>query len=74
MDQLLVRNQKPVPVIPHTMRKTFGRKVFESAGTDAPLALMRLQTLFNHATPTITKKYLGITDSELESSYDLLDF
>ena len=58
----------------HTMRKTFGRKVFESAGTDAPLALMRLQTLFNHASPTITKKYLGITDSELESSYDLLDF
>ena len=58
----------------HTMRKTFGRKVFESAGTDAPLALMRLQTLFNHASPTITKRYLGITDSELESSYDLLDF
>lgn len=58
----------------HTMRKTFGRKVFESAGTDAPLALMRLQTLFNHASPTITKRYLGITDSELESSYDLLYF
>lgn len=58
----------------HTMRKTFGRKVFESAGTDAPLALMRLQTLFNHASPNITKRYLGITDSELESSYDLLDF
>ena len=58
----------------HSMRKTFGRKVFEAAGTDAPLALMRLQTLFNHASPTITKKYLGITDSELESSYDLLDF
>ena len=56
------------------MRKTFGRKVFESAGTDAPLALMRLQTLFNHASPTITKKYLGLTESELESSYDLLDF
>ena len=58
----------------HTMRKTFGRKVFESAGTDAPLALMRLQTIFNHASPAITKRYLGITDSELESSYDLLDF
>jgi len=58
----------------HTMRETFGRKVFESAGTDAPLALMRLQTLFNHASPTITKRYLGITDRELESSYDLLDF
>ncbi len=58
----------------HTMRKTFGLRVFTQAGTDAPMALMRLQTLFNHASPTITKRYLGITDSELESSYDLLDF
>ena len=58
----------------HTMRKTFGLRVFTQAGTDAPMALMRLQTLFNHASPTITKCYLGITDSELESSYDLLDF
>ena len=58
----------------HTMRKTFGLRVFLQAGTDAPMALMHLQTLFNHATPTITKRYLGITDKELESSYDLLDF
>lgn len=58
----------------HTMRKTFGLRVFTQAGTDAPMALMRLQTIFNHASPSITKKYLGITDSELESSYDLLDF
>ena len=58
----------------HTMRKTFGLRVFTQAGTDAPMALMRLQTLFNHASPAITKRYLGITASELESSYDLLDF
>ena len=58
----------------HSCRKTFGVRVFTQAGTDAPMALMRLQTLFNHASPTITKKYLGISDSELESSYDLLDF
>ena len=58
----------------HTMRKTFGLRVFNQAGTDAPMALMRLQTLFNHASPAITKRYLGITDAELESSYDLLDF
>lgn len=58
----------------HTMRKTFGLRVFTQAGTDAPIALMRLQTLFNHASPVITKRYLGITDKELENSYDLLDF
>lgn len=58
----------------HSCRKTFGLRVFKQAGTDAPMALMRLQTLFNQSSPTITKRYLGITDSELESSYDLLDF
>lgn len=58
----------------HTMRKTFGLQVFKQAGTDAPMALMRLQTLFNHSSPAITKRYLGITNSEIESSYDLLDY
>ena len=58
----------------HTMRKTFGLRVFTQAGTDALMALMRLQPMFNHASPTIIKRYLGITDRELESSYDLLDF
>lgn len=67
-------NLKIEHISSHFMRKTFGVRVFTQAGTDAPMALMRLQTLFNHASPTITKKYLGITDSELESSYDLLDF
>ena len=58
----------------HTMRKTFGRKVFESAGADAPIAIMRLQALFNHASPQITKTYLGITQDELLNCYDMLDF
>ena len=39
----------------HTMRKTFGRKVFESAGENASLALVRLSELFNHANSAITK-------------------
>lgn len=58
----------------HTMRKTFGRKVFESAGENANMALMRLSELFNHSSPRITKTYLGITAKELLSTYDLLDF
>lgn len=58
----------------HSMRKTFGRKVFESAGTDASLALTNLQTLFSHTSQSFTKKYLGINESELKSYYDFLDF
>lgn len=58
----------------HTMRKTFGVRAFKAAGSDASMALVRLQTFFNHASPSVTKVYLGITQNELESTYDLLDF
>ncbi len=58
----------------HSMRKTFGRKVFESAGENANLALVRLSELFNHSNIAITKIYLGIRQEELLETYDLLDF
>ena len=58
----------------HTMRKTFGRKVFESAGENANLALVRLSEIFNHSSVAITKIYLGIRQEELLETYDLLDF
>lgn len=58
----------------HTMRKTFGRKVFESAGENANMALMKLSELFNHSNVAITRVYLGIRAEELLETYDLLDF
>ena len=58
----------------HTMRKTFGRKVFESAGENANMTLMKLSELFNHSNVGITKIYLGIREKELLETYDLLDF
>lgn len=58
----------------HTMRKTFGRKVFESAGENANMALMRLSELFNHSSLNTTRRYLGIREQELLATYDLLDF
>ena len=58
----------------HSMRKTFGRKVYESSGNDAAMALMRLSELFNHSSPKITKIYLGIRQEELLQAYDLLNF
>ena len=61
----------------HTFRKTFGRKVFESAGENANMALIKLSELFNHinhSNVAITKIYLGIREKELLETYDLLDF
>ena len=58
----------------HSLRKTFGRKVFESAGENANMAIVRLCELFNHSNVAITKIYLGIRQEELLETYDLLDF
>lgn len=58
----------------HTMRKTFGRKVYESSGENANMALMKLSELFNHSNVSVTKIYLGIREKELLETYDLLDF
>ena len=58
----------------HTLRKTFDRKVFESAGENANLALVKLSELFNHSNVSTTKIYLGIRQEELLEAYDLLEF
>ena len=58
----------------HSMRKTFGRKVYESSGENANMALIKLSELFNHSNIAATKIYLGLREKELLETYDLLDF
>ena len=58
----------------HSLRKAFGRKVFESSGENAQMALEKLSELFNHSSVAITKIYLGLREQELLETYDLLDF
>ena len=58
----------------HSLRKTFGRKVVESAGMNAEMALIRLSELYNHRDVATTRRYLGLRQSELLETYDLLDF
>lgn len=58
----------------HTMRKTFGRQVYNNAGSNAELALVKLSELFNHSDVRTTRKYLGLRSEELMEAYDLLTF
>ena len=58
----------------HSLRKTFGRKVVESAGENSEMALIKLSELFNHSSPQITRRYLGIRHEELMEVYDELSF
>lgn len=54
----------------HSMRKTFGRQVYNNAGSNAELALVKLSELFNHSDVRTTRKYLGLRSEELMEAYD----
>ncbi len=58
----------------HSMRKTFGREIFNKSGTNAELALVKLSQLFNHSNVTTTRRYLGIAKEEMMETYNLLGF
>lgn len=58
----------------HSLRKAFGRQIFEQSGTNAELALVKLSQLFNHSSPALTRRYLGISQEELMQTYDILKF
>jgi integrase len=58
----------------HSFRKTFGRKVVESAGEHSEMALIKLSEIFNHSSPMITRRYLGLRAQELEEVYNSLHF
>lgn len=58
----------------HSLRKTFGRRVVDMAGADAEMALIKLSELYNHSSPQITRRYLGLRQEELGEVYDSLQF
>lgn len=58
----------------HSLRKSFGREIFNRSGSNAELALVKLSQLFNHSNPAITRRYLGIAKEELMQTYDVLSF
>lgn len=58
----------------HSLRKCFGREIFNRSGSNAELAIVKLSQLFNHSNPAITRRYLGIAKEELMQTYDVLGF
>lgn len=49
----------------HSMRKTFGYNAYENNDVD----IHYLQALFNHATPKVTLRYIGVTKTAIEQMY-----
>lgn len=48
----------------HTLRKTFGYHAYKSS-----VSIEVIQKLFNHSTPSITLRYIGITQDDLDGVY-----
>lgn len=58
----------------HSLRKTFGRQVYNMNSDNSELALVKLMELFNHSSVSITKRYLGLRQEEILETYDCLSF
>lgn len=59
---------KTLAISSHSLRKTFGRQVWAN-NNETDKALLYLSELFNHSSPAITKRYLGIRQEELDDIY-----
>lgn len=58
----------------HSLRKCFGRAVYNQNSDNAEMALVKLMELFNHSSIAITKRYLGLRQEEILETYDSLSF
>jgi len=71
LKEIFQRSCKGLKISSHSLRKTFGRRVYEN-NNESEKALMYLSDLFNHSSIGLTRKYLGIRQDELNSIYDNL--
>ena len=58
----------------HSLRKAFGREIFNRSAENAELVIVKLSQLFNHSNTAVTRRYLGISQKELLDTYDVLSF
>ena len=52
----------------HTLRKTFGKRVWEM-DEKSERSLIYLSEIFSHSSIAITKRYIGITQKDIENIY-----
>lgn len=57
----------------HSFRKTFGMKFFKDQG-ESERALIILSRELNHSGPHVTRRYIGIKESEYQATYDSIQF
>jgi integrase len=68
LKQLELKYELDIRFSTHTFRKTFGRRIWSRNG-NSEKALILLGTVFNHSSISITKRYLGIREKEIQDVY-----
>ena len=68
VNRLIKKYFKGNNISSHSLRKSFGRRVWENNNRNDE-ALLYLSDIFNHASPSITRKYLGIRADEIKDIY-----
>lgn len=53
----------------HSMRKAWSRRLYDNA-KDKSQAVVLLQTILNHSSASVTLKYIGILNDEIEEAFD----
>jgi integrase len=68
LKQVFSKEAKTLNISSHSLRKSFGRHVYES-NNESDKILMLLSHLFNHSNTAITRTYLGLKQEELNNIY-----
>lgn len=63
-----IKESKKHNISSHSLRKSFGRRVYEN-NNESEKSLIYLSELFNHTSLSVTRKYLGIRQEELNDIY-----
>ena len=58
----------------HSLRKTFGKRIYTMAGDQGEASLVRLMTIYNHGSVSTTRRYIGLTEKVLADTYDMLAY
>lgn len=68
LKEVFAKESKTLNISSHSCRKAFGRRVYEN-NNESEKALVYLSELFNHSSLTMTRKYLGLRQEELNDIY-----
>jgi integrase len=58
----------------HTLRKTFGYHFYNKYNDNTGRGLTILQQIFNHSTPYVTLRYIGITQDQIDDMIDDFEY